>query len=129
MSQLQIIDDYINAVRQEVYNLLPQEEFLSALRADLTEYQAQFPESTFDDLVLQFGNPAMVAKDFVDNMIDATPQKLARGKWKRKMILVTLIVLLAAVVVYCILISMQTQGDATDVIIIHEGEATEEAIE
>ncbi|MCQ4638426.1 hypothetical protein NE619_16975 [Anaerovorax odorimutans] len=125
MDQVQIIDEYIEAVRQALYKLTPSEEFLNALREDLTEFLLHYPDCTFDDLVRQFGSPEIVASDFLENTMDISPQKLAHKKRIRIIIIVSLLVLLAGVIIYCIQISMQTQSIATDVIIV-ENESTPE---
>lgn len=104
------IDVYIEEVRHELYSLVPSEAFLKALRETLAEYADLNPECTLDDLVEQFGTPEMVAKEFLGDTKELSPSRLAQKNRKRILIIGILVILLAVVLFYCIMISMQTQS-------------------
>ena len=66
------------------------------------------------------GMPEDIAKEFLDNTVTYTPKIIAKKRKRKKIIIVLLCVTLIIVAIYCIILSMQTQSMATDVITIYE---------
>lgn len=70
------IEQYINKVRKELYHLVPSEDYISDLRTILAEYIQQFPESTYQNLVEQFGSPEDVAAEYINSQKPNVPNWL-----------------------------------------------------
>ena len=117
---MQIIDIYINEVKKEIYKLSPADDFLNELKNNLIEYSEDNPNCTMNDLIEQFGAPEDIAKEFLDNTPVYTPKIIAKKRKRKKIIIVLLCVALLIAAVYCIMLSIQTQSKATDVITIYE---------
>lgn len=124
------IDIYIEKVRHELYSLAPSEDFLKALRETLSDYAELNPDCTLEDLIDQFGPPEMVAKDFLGDTKELLPSKVAKRNRKRTLIIGILVVLLAAVLFYCIALSQQTQSKGVLELNVQEGsDVVEETVE
>lgn len=117
-----IIEEYLNAVRKEIHNLAPADSFLEALRRDLLEFADVNPSFTKADLESEFGSPEELAKDFLEENSAVQPKEVAKSKKRKNIIIGILIVLLIAGAIYVADLASHTQGMATDVIIIEEGE-------
>lgn len=117
---MQIIDIYINEVKKEIYKLSPADDFLNELKNNLIEYSEDNPNCTMNDLIEQFGAPEDIAKEFLDNTPAYTPKIIAKKRKRKKIIIVLLCTTLLIAVIYCIMLSIQTQSKATDVITIYE---------
>lgn len=120
---MQIIDIYMNKVKKEIYKLSPADDFLNELKNNLIEYSENNPNCTIDDLIEQFGAPEDIAKEFLDNTLAYTPKIIAKKRKRKKIIIVSLCIMLVIAAIYCIKLSMQTQSMATDVITIYEESA------
>lgn len=124
------IDTYIEKVRRELYRLAPSEDFLESLRETLLDYADLNPDCTLEDFIDQFGTPEMVAKDFLGDTEDLSPSKVAKKNRKRALIIGILVVLLAAVIFYCIAISEQTQSKGVLELTVQEGtDVVEQVVE
>lgn len=62
-----IITQYINNVKRELYQPVNAEAFILDLQANLEEFVLQFPDSSYSDLVEQFGPPATVAEEYLNS--------------------------------------------------------------
>lgn len=85
----EIIEQYISNVKKELHRLVPAEDYISDLRMNLEEYVCQFPNSTYSDLVEQFGTPEFLAKEFIDIEKPDNPKK--RSKHRRRIFLLTIL--------------------------------------
>lgn len=94
-----ITDKYLNNVQKALHHLIPDEPYLSDLRANLEEYVNQFPDCTYEDLVSQFGSPENVAQDFIDTV---KPDSIThRVKQKKRNLL--LFIILAGIIIFLLL--------------------------
>lgn len=109
MNKTELIKKYIDQVRHNIYNLYPADDFLSALQDDLEDYTTQFPECDFDDIIEQFGNPEMVARDFLNNADTDSPKAKARKKKLTRILFIVIIIVVICLIVYCCLIASQQQ--------------------
>lgn len=115
MKDKTIIYLYINQVRRNIYNPSSAKLFLAALQNDLEEYVTQFPESTFDNLVEQFGTPETVAQDFLDSVQTIPLRKKVLQKKRRTITWIILLVILLFLLAFCIALSSQQQVMFDDV--------------
>lgn len=122
MSKTELIKEYIEQVRHNIYNLYPADDFLSALRSDLEEYITQFPECNFDDLIEQFGTPEMVARDFLSNADTDSPKTKARKKKFTRILFIVIIIAVICLAIYCCLIASQQQVMFDDITTINYSE-------
>lgn len=123
---MKIIEVYINDVKKELYNLVPADDFLSELKNNLLDFIKDNPDSSMDDLVEQFGKPEELAKEFLDNTSVCSPKAIAEKNSKKRVLIIILGILLAGVIAYSIMLSMQTQSKATDVMIIYEKQSADD---
>lgn len=120
MASKSIIEEYLNEVKENIYKLDKADGFMNEIRSSLTDYVENNPDCDFEDLVNQFGNPEDVAREFLDSYDYSSPKEVSKKNRRRRLLIIILIALLAALIAYCIDISMHTQGKATDVITIYE---------
>lgn len=122
MSSIALINEYIDNVNHEIYNLFPAKDFLAALRTDVENFVSEFPQCTYSDIVEQFGSPEFVARDFIESSDSHTPKEKAAKKKRLQILLVVLIIAALACIVYSILLSSQRQVMYDDVITIESNE-------
>ncbi len=122
MSKTELIKEYIEQVRHNIYNLYPADDFLSALRSDLEEYTTQFPECNFDDLIEQFGTPEMVARDFLSNADTDSPRTKAQKKKLKLTLWICTLLIIAILGTLCIIAATQRQVMFEDVTTILDSE-------
>lgn len=120
MAAKSIIEEYLNEVKENIYRLEKNDKFIDEIRSSLTDYVENNPDCDFEDLVNQFGSPEDVAREYLDSYAYSSPKEISKKNRKRRILIIILAVLLAALVAYCIDISMHTQGRATDVVTIYE---------
>ena len=120
MAAKSIIEEYLNAVKENIYRLEKTDRFIDEIRSSLTDYVENNPDCVFEDLVNQFGSPEDVAREYLDSYAYSSPKEISKKNRRRRILIIILAVLLAALVAYCIDISKQTQGKATDVVTIYE---------
>lgn len=118
--QNHIIEHYLNRIKEEVYNLASVDNFISALRDDLYEYEASHPDFTEEDLETEFGMPGEIAKDFLEESNATQPKDIARSRKHRNLIIGILIVALIGLAAYLFDLHQHQQVMATDVIVIHD---------
>lgn len=115
MNKAELIKEYMDQVRHNIYNLYPADDFLSALQNDLEDYTAQFPDCDFDDIVEQFGNPELVARDFLNNADTDSPRTKARKKKLKIILWICALVIIGVLAVLCIFAATQRQVMFEDV--------------
>ena len=120
MATTDIIEKYLNEVKENIYGLEKTDRFIDEIRNSLTDYVENNPDCDFEDLVNQFGNPEDVAREYLDSYAYSSPKEISKKNRRRRILIIILIVLLAALIAYCIDISKQTQGKATNVVTIYE---------
>lgn len=116
----EMVEHYLNRIREEIYNLTPVDDFIEVLRTDLYEYQENNPDCTEEDLESEFGSPEEIAKDFLDGHEVIQPKEITKSKRTRNIIIGFLIVALIATGVYLADLISHQQTMVTDVIIIEE---------
>lgn len=122
------IEIYIEEVRRELHRLTPSDPFLEALRETLSDFAESNPDCTLEDLVEQFGPPELVAKDFLGDTAELSPSAVAAKTRRRSLVIGILVVLLAAVLFYCIAVSQQTQDKGVLDLTVEEGTDTVETV-
>jgi uncharacterized membrane protein len=120
MAAKSIIEEYLNEVKENIYRPEKTDRFIDEIRSSLTDYVENNPDCDFEDLVNQFGSPEDVAREYLDSYAYSSPKEISKKNRRRRILIIILIVLLAALIAYCIDISKQTQGKATDVVTIYE---------
>ena len=120
MATTDIIEKYLNEVKENIYSPEKTDRFIDEIRSSLTDYVENNPDCDFEDLVNQFGNPEDVAREYLDSYAYSSPKEISKKNRRRRILIIILIVLLAALIAYCIDISKQTQGKATNVVTIYE---------
>ena len=120
MAAKSIIEEYLNEVKENIYRLEKTDRFIDEIRSSLTDYVENNPDCDFEDLVNQFGSPEDVAREYLDSYAYSSPKEISKTNRRRRILIIILAVLLAALIAYCIDISKQTQGKATDVVTIYE---------
>ena len=120
MAAKSIIEEYLNEVKENIYRLEKTDRFIDEIRSSLTDYVENNPDCDFEDLVNQFGSPEDVAREYLDSYAYSSPKEISKKNRRRRILIIILAVLLAALIAYCIDISMHTQGKATDVVTIYE---------
>lgn len=120
MAAKSIIEEYLNEVKENIYSPEKTDRFIDEIRSSLTDYVENNPDCDFEDLVNQFGTPEDVAREDLDSYAYSSPKEISKKNRRRRILIIILIALLAALAAYCIDISKQTQGKATDVVTIYE---------
>ncbi len=120
MAAKSIIEEYLNEVKENIYRLEKTDRFIDEIRSSLTDYVENNPDCDFEDLVNQFGSPEDVAREYLDSYAYSSPKEISKKNRRRRILIIILVVLLAALIAYCIDISKQTQGKATNVVTIYE---------
>ena len=115
MNKTELIKEYMDQVRHNIYNLYPADDFLSALQNDLEDYTTQFPECNFDDIIEQFGNPELVARDFLNNADTDSPKTKARKKKLKIILWICALVIIGVLAALCIFAATQRQVMFEDV--------------
>lgn len=115
MNKTELIKEYMDQVRHNIYNLYPADDFLSALQNDLEDYTTQFPECNFDDIIEQFGNPELVARDFLNNADTDSPRTKARKKKFKIILWICALVIIGVLAALCIYAATQRQVMFEDV--------------
>lgn len=116
----EVIELYLQEIRNAIHNIVPCETFIEGLRQELQDALKSSGDCTLEELISQFGNPETLAKEFLEETEEFQPKKIAKSKKKRNIIIVALVVLLIASLGYLYVIHNQNQTKATDVIIIEE---------
>lgn len=107
-------------VKEQICNLTSMDDFIQSLYNDLFEYVENNPECTLEEIIDTFGNPEDIAREFLLEAEDFKPNRIAKVKKRRGIIIAGLIILLVLGGIYIIKIHGHTQADATDVIVIYE---------
>ncbi len=116
----EVIELYLQEIRNAIHNIVPCETFIEGLRQELQDALKSSGDCTLEELISQFGNPETLAKEFWKKQKSFSQKKIAKSKKKRNIIIVALVVLLIASLGYLYVIHNQNQTKATDVIIIEE---------
>lgn len=115
-----IVEQYINNVKRELYHLIPAKEYILDLRTNLEEYMQQFPGSTYLDLVEQFGSPKSVAEEFIANQNPNTPKERAKQRKKVRLFVICTLVIITLLICLVVALSGNRQAYYTDTTIIEE---------
>lgn len=116
----EVIELYLQEIRNAIHNIVPCETFIEGLRQELQDALNSSGNCTLEELISQFGNPEALAKEFLEDTEELQPKKIAKSKRKRNIIIAALIVVLVASLSYLYVIHSRDQAKATDVIIIEE---------
>lgn len=112
----EVIELYLQEVRNAIHNIVPCETFIEGLRQELQEALDSSEDCALEDLVLQFGHPETLAKDFLEDAEELQPKKIAKSKKKRNIIIIALLILLIASLGYLYEMHEQTQAKAVQTI-------------
>lgn len=80
-------------------------------------FVSDFPSCNYSDIVDQFGQPELVARDFIESSDSSIPKEIARKKKHLKTLIVLLTTAILACIIYTVLISSQQQVMSDDVTI------------
>lgn len=116
----EVIELYLQEIRNAIHNIVPCETFIEGLRQELQDALNSSGNCTLEELISQFGNPEALAKEFLEDTEELQPKKIAKSKKKRNIIIVTLIVLLIASLGYLYVIHSHDQAKAVETIEIIE---------
>jgi uncharacterized membrane protein len=116
----EIIEQYINNVRKELYRLVQAEEYILDLQTNLEEFIQQFPDSTYSDLVEQFGSPKTVAEEFINNQKPNSPQERAKRRTKIRLWTIIGLIIIILLVFIVIALSINQPAYYRDTTIIEE---------
>ena len=116
----EVIELYLQEVRNAIHNIVPCETFIDGLRQELQEALDSSEDCALEDLVSQFGHPETLAKDFLEDREELQPKKIAKSKKKQNIIIIALVVLLIASLGYLYEMHRHTQAKAVQTIEIIE---------
>lgn len=114
------IELYLQEIRNAIHNIVPCETFIEGVRQELQDAMDASEGCTLEELVLQFGSPESLAKEFLEDAEELQPKKIAKFKKRRNIVIVVLVVLLIASLAYLYVIHRQTQAKAAQTIEIIE---------
>ncbi|MFR1723296.1 hypothetical protein [Emergencia timonensis] len=106
----EVIELYLQEIRNAIHNIVPCETFIEGLRQELQDALNSSGDCTLEELISQFGNPETLAKEFLEETEEFQPKKIAKSKRKRNIIIGALIVILVASLGYLYVIHSHTQA-------------------
>lgn len=116
----EIIEQYVSNVKKELYHLVHAEDYISDLRINLEEYVRQFPDSTYSDLVEQFGTPETVAKEFIDIKKPNNPKERSKHRFRTRLFVILTIIIIMFLICFIAALSGSRQAYYDDTTIIIE---------
>ena len=60
----EVIELYLQEIRNAIHNIVPCETFIEGLRQELQDALKSSGDCTLEELISQFGNPETLAKEF-----------------------------------------------------------------
>lgn len=120
MASKSIIEKYLSEVKENIYKLDKADGFINEIRSSLTDYVEHNPDCSFDELVEQFGDPEDIAREFLDSYDYSSPKEISKKTRRHKILITLLIIVLIALVAFCLDMARHTQAKATDVVTIYE---------
>lgn len=93
---------------------------------NLEGYVHQFPDSTYSDLVEQFGPPEIVAKEFIDIEKPNNPKERSKHRFRTRLFVILAIIIIMFLICFIAALSGSRQAYYDDTtIIIDETEVPE----
>ena len=82
-----IIENYISAVRENIYGLVESERFIESLRQSIYDFADSADVISLQDLIDEFGSPEEVAEDYLSSKREANPTEVSRSNTKRNLLI------------------------------------------
>ena len=98
-----IIEGYLDMVRKKIHNAGNADRFIDFLREDLQDFCDNNPGCTEEDLIMEFGKPEDVARNYINDNIKVDPKEVAKGKKKKIALIIVLALILIAILTYTII--------------------------
>jgi len=87
-----IIENYIQAVRANIYDLTKSERFIESLRESIYEFAEGRSDLTLEDLISEFGTPDQIADEYLSDNPSFEADKVDKTDKKAKIIIGAIII-------------------------------------
>lgn len=120
METRKLIETYLDNIKEEFGDIVPETDFIDSLRQDLYEYCENHPNSTLSDLEEEFGTAEQIVLECTETIEKLSPKEVKKQKNKRNIVIALLLLIICIGAILFADILGQTQSQATDVIFIED---------